>query len=390
MRRVESGLKSSQRLPRFYPQRPLHGFLAFAAFAGLLGGCSSNSGKNAQAASPGQLVVPVTVAPVVAKSMSLELRGIGSVESYSTVSLKSQVSARVESVHFKEGQDVHKGDLLFTLDKRPFEADLRLNQANLERDIARANNAATQAQRFADLFQQGIASKQQNDDMSSAATAAQATLQADREAIEAAKLKLAYCTITSPIDGRTGSILVYPGNLVKENDVPVMVVINQVQPIFVNFPVPEQNLTDIKRFMAQRRLEMVAEIPQLTSVKETGILTFVDNTVDRTTGTIRLKATFDNTERRLWPGQFVNVSLKLTDEAGRVVIPSRAVQTGQSGQYVFVVKQDNTVEVRNITIARSSALETIIEKGLQPGETVVTDGQLRLVPGATVQIRGGL
>ncbi len=388
-RAYEALMSSSQQLSHFALRRD-RGFLALAALGCLLGGCSSNSGKNAQAAGPGKPAVPVTVAPVVVKSMSLELRGIGSVESYSTVSLKSQVSARVESVHFKEGQDVHKGDLLFTLDKRPFEADLRLNQANLERDIARADNAATQAKRFADLFQQGISSKQQNDDMSSAATAAQATLQADREAIESAKLKLAYCTITSPIDGRTGSILVYPGNLVKENDVPVMVVINQVQPIFVNFPVPEQNLTDIKKFMAQRRLEMVAEIPQLTSVKETGILTFVDNTVDRTTGTIRLKATFDNAERRLWPGQFVNVSLKLTEEPGRVVIPSRAVQTGQTGQYVFVVKQDNTVEVREITIARSSALETIIEKGLQPGETVVTDGQLRLVPGATVQIRSGL
>src|SRR5712692_10973491 len=353
--------------------------IAFAiATAVVAAGCASSSGKKAQAAAPAT-GVPVTVATVVMKSMSLELRGIGSVESYSTVSLKSQVSARVESVHFKEGQDVHKGDLLFTLDKRPFEADLRLNQANLERDIARADNAATQARRFGDLYQQGIASKQQNDDMSSAATAAQATLQADREAIESAKLKLAYCTITSPIDGRTGSILVYPGNLVKENDVPVMVVINQVQPIYVNFPVSEQFLSEIKQFMAVRPLTVQAEIPQHQGASESGTLSFVDNTVDPGTGTIHLKGTFENGPRRLWPGQFVNVSLKLTDEPNRIVVPTQAVQIGQNGQYVYVVKGDNTVDARAVVVTRTVGNDAVLEKGLTPGEKVVTDGQLRLV-----------
>src|SRR5712692_3877669 len=377
-RAYEALMSSSQQLSHFALRRD-RGFLALATLGCLLGGCSSNSGKNAQAAGPGKPAVPVTVAPVVVKSMALELRGIGSVESYSTVSLKSQVSARVESVHFKEGQDVHKGDLLFTLDKRPFEADLRLNQANLERDIARADNAATQAKRFADLFQQGISSKQQNDDMSSAATAAQATLQADREAIESAKLKLAYCTITSPIEGRTGSILVYPGNLVKENDVPVLVVINQIQPIYVNFPVSEQFLSEIKQFMAVRPLTVQAEIPQHQGASESGTLSFVDNTVDPGTGTIHLKGTFENGPRRLWPGQFVNVSLKLTDEPNRIVVPTQAVQIGQNGQYVYVVKGDNTVDARAVVVTRTVGNDAVLEKGLTPGEKVVTDGQLRLV-----------
>jgi len=353
-------------------------------------GCTSSSAKKSQSGGAAPAGIPVTVAVVALKTIPLELRVIGNVESYSSVSLKSQVSARVVSVNFKEGQDVRKGDLLFTLDKRPLEAEQQQNQAALERDIARSQNAAAQAKRYAELLKEGVVSKQNFDDLSSSAQASEATVRADQAAIESTKLKIAYTSILSPIDGRTGSILVYPGNLAKENDVPVLVVINQIQPIYVNFAVSEQFLTEIKKYMAQRTLAVEAAVPQQEDVREQGMLTFVDNTVDRVTGTIHLKATFQNKQRRLWPGQFVNVTLKLAQELNRTVVPAQAVQTGQGGQYVYVVKADKTVEARLVTVTRTIADQAVIDKGLTVGETVVTDGQLRLVPGAKVEIKGGL
>jgi multidrug efflux system membrane fusion protein len=362
--------------------------VAAAIAATLTAGCASDSGRKAQAAAPSS-GIPVSVAKVAVRTIPLALRVIGNVEAYSTVSLKSQVAARVESVHFKQGQEVHKGDLLFLLDKRPFEADLQANQAALERDVAKEKDAEIQAQRYAQLLEQGVVSKSSYDDLAYAAASLQAQVRADRAAIESGKLKIEYCTINSPIDGSTGSILVYPGNLVKENDVPVLVVINQIQPIYVNFAVSEQFLGEIKRFMAERPLTVVAEIPQQEGVTESGTLTFVDNAVDPGTGTIHLKGTFENGQRRLWPGQFVNVALKLTDEPNRIAIPSQAVQTGQNGQYVYVVKGDGTVEVRAVSVARTAGNDAVIEKGLLPGENVVTDGQLRLTPGAKVEIRSG-
>ena len=359
---------------------------ALIAVAAALAGCTTNGGKQAQAAGAAPSV-PVRVARVERKTVPLEVRTIGNVEAYSTVSLKSRVSAVVESVNFREGQDVRKGELLFTLDKRPFEADLHQAEASLERDVARSQNSAAQARRFDELFQAGVASKQQYEDMRTAAAADEATVRSDRAAIEAAKLKVSFCTITSPIDGRVGSVLVYPGNVVKENDVPIMVVINQIQPIYVSFNVPEQTLPEVKRFAAAGRLGVEAEVPQEAGELERGQLTFVDNAVDRTTGTIRLKGTFENSQRRLWPGQFVNVTLRLSEEPGRVVVPNQAVQAGQSGQMVYVVRPDSTVEARGVTVARVAGAEAVIGKGLEPGETVVTDGQLRLVPGARVEIK---
>ena len=354
--------------------------------AASLVGCSTNGSKQAQASAPSPSV-PVRVALVERKTVPLELRTIGNVEAFSTVSLKSRVSAVVDSVSFHEGQDVRRGDLLFTLDKRPFENDLHQAEASLERDIARSQNSAAQAQRFSDLFNAGVASKQQFEDMRTTASADEATVRSDRAAIEAAKLRLSFCTITSPIDGRVGSVLVYPGNLVKENDLPVMVVINQIQPIYVSFNVPEQSLPDVKHYAAAGRLGVAAEVPQEPNDVEHGALTFMDNAVDRTTGTIRLKGTFENQARRLWPGQFVNVALRLSEEANRVVVPNQAVQASQSGQMVYVVKSDSTVEARGVTVARVSGPDAVIGKGLEPGETVVTDGQLRLVPGARVEVK---
>jgi len=363
----------------------------FAASAALavavsLTACSSNGGKQAQASGAAPSV-PVRVARVERKTVPLEVRTIGNVEAFSNVSLKSRVSAVVDSVNFREGQDVKKGDLLFTLDKRPFEADLHQAEASLERDVARGQNSAAQARRFDELFQAGVASKQQYEDIRTTAAADEATVRSDRAAIEAARLKVSFCTITSPIDGRVGSVLVYPGNVVKENDLPVMVVINQIQPIYVSFNVPEQTLPDVKRFAAAGRLGVDAEVPQQAGEIERGQLTFVDNAVDRTTGTIRLKGTFENSQRRLWPGQFVNVTLRLSEEPDRIVVPNQAVQAGQSGQMVYVVRADSTVEARGVTVARVAGPDAVIGKGLEPGETVVTDGQLRLVPGARVEIK---
>ena len=363
----------------------LRSSLVVTALAALLSGCTSNQGKQAQAAAAP--TVPVRVAKVERRTVPLEVRTIGNVEPFSTVSLKSRVSAVVESVNFREGQDVRRGDLLFTLDKRPFEADLHQAEASLERDVARGENSAAQARRFDELFAAGVASKQQYEDMRTAAAADQATVRSDRAAIEAAKLKVSFCTISSPIDGRVGGVLVYPGNVVKENDLPVMVVINQIQPIYVSFNVPEQSLPDVKRFAAAGKLGVGAEVPQQTGETERGQLSFIDNAVDRTTGTIRLKGTFENAQRRLWPGQFVNVTLRLSEEADRVVVPNQAVQASQSGQMVYVVRADSTVEARGVTVARVAGADAVIGKGLEPGETVVTDGQLRLVPGSRVEIK---
>lgn len=394
------GLLTQMRIARTHSTRSDRGgrrncwrlpLMAAALLAGTIaGGCAPSATKNAQAAGTAGPGVPVTVAPVVLKTIPLALRVIGNVEAYSTVSLKSQVSARVVSVHFKQGQDVHKGDLLFLLDKRPFEADLQAAQAALERDTARAKDAESQAQRYKQLLEQGVVSRQSYDDLSYASAATQAQMRADQAAIESVKLKIEYCAINSPLDGRAGSVLVYPGNLVKENDVPVLVVINQIQPIYVNFAVSEQFLGLIKKFMAERPLTVQAEVPQQEGVYENGVLSFVDNAVDMATGTIHLKGTFENGQRRLWPGQFVNVSLKLTEELNRMVIPSQAVQMGQNGQYVYVVKSDSTVEARPVVVARTVGNDAVVEKGLTPGENVVTDGQLRLIPGSKVEVRSGV
>ncbi len=357
---------------------------AFIALAALTG-CSS---KSAQSAGPAPAVptVPVVVATVQQKNVPLQLQAIGRVETFSTVSLKSQVSGEILSAHFKPGQDVKKGDLLFKVDSRTFEASLRQAEGNLARDIAQLENAQIQARRYAQLAEQGIVAQQLADQMNSSSDAFEASVRADRAAIDYAKLQIEFCTIRAPMDGRTGTLLVYPGTLVKSNDVPILVVINQISPTYVEFAVPEQNLSAVKRHMASGKLSVDATIPDDPRPVH-GALAFVDNTVDRTTGTIRLRATFSNEDARLWPGQFVNVSLTLAEQANAIVAPSQAVQTGQSGQFVFVVKSDGTAEMRPVTISRSADGLSIIEKGLQPGETVVVDGQVSLVPNSKVTIK---
>jgi membrane fusion protein, multidrug efflux system len=332
------------------------------------------------------LAVPVTVAKAVKKTVPIELSAIGTAEAYSTVSIKGQVNAVLREVHFKQGDFVKKGDLLFTLDARPFQAALAQAQANLARDKAQADLTVVQAERYKKLYDEGISPKEQYDQMQANAAAQQGSLHADEAAVESAKLELQYCEIYSPVDGRTGALQVYPGNLVKENDVPVLVVINQIAPLYVDFSVPEQYLGLIKKYMAGGRLQIEAT-PYGDTAPETGYLTFVDNTVDNTTGTIKLKGTFENTDHRLWPGQFSTVALRLSEQENATVVPTQAVQTGQSGDFVFVIKPDQTAESRPVKVARTLGTEAVIAKGIEPGETVVTDGQLRLIPGIKVQIK---
>jgi membrane fusion protein, multidrug efflux system len=301
----------------------------------------------------------------------------------------AQVDGQVERVYFQEGQDVKKGDLLFTIDRRPFEATLQQAQANLAKDAAQGKNAEAQAERNEQLFKEGIISKDQYDQFRTNADALKAAVRADQAAVENAKIQFGYCSVFSPIDGRTGTLIVHPGNLVKANDT-ALVVVNQVSPLYVNFSVPEQYLAEIRRFLATSRLKVRASVPNDPLHAEDGFVSFVNNTVDANTGTILLKGTFTNPGRRMWPGQFVNVVLILTSRPNAVVAPSQAVLTGQQGQYAFVLKDDHTVEFRPVVPGLTVGDETVIEKGLQPGETVVTDGQLMLYPGAKAEIKSEL
>jgi len=413
-------ISKDSAVPTQNPPNLLRSGLIRSGFLGLLSVylaffSSCSSGKSEEPKT--RPAVPVTVAPVMQKTVPMQLRTIGTVEAYSTVSVKAQVGGTLTGVYFKEGQDVRKGDLLFTIDSRPFEADLRRAEANLNRDLAQVRqaeanlardlallkNAEVEARRFADLIKEGIATQQNYDQartnveaLQAAADAdkaaienAEAAIRADRAAVDNAKLALGYCTIRSPVDGRTGSLMVNQGNLIKANDTQALVVINQISPIYVDLSVPEKDLSQVKRYMSAGKLPVEAIIPNDSGRPEGGIISFVDNTVDSTTGTIRLKGTFANKEKRLWPGQFVQVNLTLTMEENAIVVPTQAIQAGQSGQYVFVVKPDLTAEFRSVAAGRTLNGETVIEKGVQPGEKVVTDGQLRLVPGAKVEVKSG-
>lgn len=333
-----------------------------------------------------QPAAPVTVANSVQKSVPVQIRAIGNVEAYNTVSIKAQVNGVVARVHFREGDEVKKGALLFTIDPRPFDAAMKQAEAALAKDRAQARFAGEQVRRYGELLKDGIVTQDQFDQLKANADALDATIAADRAAVDNARIQLGYCYIHSPIDGRTGNLAVKTGNLVKANDVPVLVTINQINPIYATFTIPEKDLSEIKKYQAMGKLKVEAAIPNDPNPPESGTITFIDNTVDTTTGTIKLKGTFANTGRRLWPGQFVNCVLTLTSLPDAVVVPNRAVQTGQQGTFIFVVKKDKTVESRPVTVALSVGDESVIARGVSAGETVVTDGQLRLVPGGKVEV----
>jgi membrane fusion protein, multidrug efflux system len=354
-------------------------------------GCSDT--EVSSAATPGggrgaqQGAVPVTVAPVVSKEMPIEIRVIGSVEPYSTVAVRSQITGQLTSVNFKEGDDVKQGQVLFAMDRRPLEAALRQAEANLERDLAQAENAASQAKRYEDLAGRGIASREQVDTTRTGATALNATVEADRAAVENARVQLQYATISAQLSGRTGALMVHEGNLVRANDATPLVVINQVSPIFVSFAIPESRLPDLRRYMALESLRVEASPPNDGRPPSSGRITFVDNSVDPNTGTIRIKGTFPNDDRRLWPGQYVNVVVTLTSDPAAIVAPAAGVDAAQEGPYAFVVKPDQTVEFRRVEVARTNGVEVVIKSGLKPGETIVTDGHLRLVAGSRIAVK---
>ena len=361
---------------------------------------------------PAAMIVPVSMAAATQESVPTELRVVGTVEASSNVQVKSQVAGELIKVAFTEGQNISKGDLLFEIDPRPFQDALRQAEANVGRDRAQISQAEaalardaaqtkfneSDAARNAELAKEGLVSKTQLDQSRTSADVAReaqrvsqlnistirAALEADQAAVEAARLNLEYCQIHAPISGRSGNLLVHAGNLVKANDV-ALVVINQVAPIFVNFNVPEQHLAAIRRLSASHSLAVRAVTRDNPDRPATGALTVIDNTVDSTTGTIHLKGRFDNRDGLLWPGQFVTVVLTLDTNQNAVVVPAVAVQNGQQGQFVYAVKPDNTVEMRMVTPGRLFGDRTVIDKGLALGDKVVVDGQMRLFPGAQVR-----
>ncbi|MBT0652460.1 efflux RND transporter periplasmic adaptor subunit [Geomobilimonas luticola] len=327
--------------------------------------------------------VPVKVAQAVQKDVPVQIKAIGNIEAYTTVAIKSQVTGQIARVHFTEGSDVEKGALLVSIDPEPFQATLSQYEATLAKDQAQAKFAREQANRYEGLLKDGIVTRDQYESLHSNAESLAATLASDRAAIRNARIQLGYCSIRSPISGRTGTVALQPGNLVKANDLPI-VTINQLSPIYVTFSLPETRLAEIKRAMAAGQLKIEAVIPHEPGTTETGTISFLDNAVNPATGTIKLKGVFANKARKLWPGQFTDVVMTLASRQNAVVIPTHAIQTSQEGEFVYVVKQDKTVEMRQVTPGVATGDETVIEKGLAAGETVVVDGQLRLTPGAAV------
>ena len=358
--------------------------LAAAAFINACG-----RSENAAPAAPPP--VPVLVAKAVEKNVPNQLREIGTVEAYSTVNIKTRVEGHIVAIHFKEGDYVTKGQSLFDLDPRPFQAAVLQAEANLAKDRAQSDQAALDEKRFAYLLKEGVGSREQSDQAHATAASLRATLGADQAALENARLNLQYSEIRSPIDGHTGDLKSHIGDLIKADADTPLVTITQVQPIYVSFSIPENDLPEVQRNMADHALEVDAAFPAAPQAAEHGILSFIDNSVNKTTGTILLKGLFQNENRRLWPGQFVNVTLTLNQIPHAVVIPSQAVQSGQQGPFVFVVGGDMKVKPRQVvTGAAINDSEVIVQSGLSAGETVVTDGQLRLAPDATVKIKPSL
>jgi multidrug efflux system membrane fusion protein len=377
------------------------------SFALILSACRSREVKSAGPPPP----VPVTVALATEESVPEEIRAIGGVEPSATVQIKSQIAGELTAVHFTEGGNVQKGDLLIDIDSRPYQealrqaeaatakdrAQLQQSEANLGKDNAQLKNAEILAARYDSLRKEGVTSREQSEQMQTNMDSLRQSVRADQAAIESsrasvdtdiaaaekAKLDLSYCQIRSPISGRAGNLLVHPGNLVKVSDV-ALVVINQIEPIFVSFGVPEQYLGDIRKNNSDSKLPVQVSLQEDAHKIAHGFLSVIDNTVDNTTGTIRLKATFDNRERVLWPGQLVNVGLTLDTLKNVTIVPAEAVQAGQQGQFVYVVKADKGVELRMVTVGRTLEKRIVLDKGVAAGETVVTDGQLLLYPGAHV------
>jgi len=318
--------------------------------------------------------------------MPVDVTTVGNVVPVTSVTVRSRVTGVLEQVQFSEGQDVKVGDVLFTLDRGPLIAEQRRAEAALAASSAQAANATREANRYAELYRQGLVAQSQYDQLRSQAKALEAQVRADRAVVQNARLQVGYGVIRAPLAGRTGALQVHPGDLIQASQT-ALVVINQMQPISVGFALPEQQLADVRRYRDAGSLKVTATDPRTHATLGAGNVTFIDNRVDAATGTIALKATFPNEDRRLWPGEFVDVVMTLTVDPSATVVPTAAVQTGPNGRYVYVVKPDETVEARPVTVARETGAESVIAQGVTPGETVVLEGQLRLVPGARVEAR---
>jgi membrane fusion protein, multidrug efflux system len=341
-------------------------------------------------ARPPQSGTPVTTGVATQQDVPVNVSSIGTVKAYSVVNITSHVDGQITHINVKEGQTIQKGQALLNIDDRPYKTALESAKANLARDRIQLEKAKKDAVRYAELFKKDYVTKDQVEQTQTNADALEAAIKGDEAVLQNAQLNLSYCTVTSPITGRAGSILVNEGNLIKGNDNsrPLMV-INQIQPVYVEFSIPEQQLIEVqKQSMAiASPLEVQCYSPAKPDDIKKGQLSFIDNTIDSTTGTINMKAVFENSDSSLWPGQFVNVVLLLESQKNAVVVPSAAVQMGQKGNYIYVVKSDSTVDYRDVTIGPETDSYTVVEKGVSAGETVVTDGQLKLAPGSRITVK---
>jgi len=367
-----------------------HIFSLLALFIILISLPACGKKEAVQAATPGGVSgrppAPVVVASVEQRDIPVQITAIGNVESYQTVQIRSQLNGQIEKIFFKEGQDVHKGQLLFQLDKRPFQADLEKAMGTLRHDEAQAENSRLQAERYSQLEKQGVISREQADLIRSQAKADASAVYADKAALDAARVQLQYTDITAPIDARTGAVMINLGNLVKANDTPFLVQLNQITPIYVAFSIPEDQLSEVRRYSVAQ-LNVLAYPKGQSSNPSEGRLTFIDNGVDTQTGTIKLKATFANKDRRLWPGEFVDVALDLSTRKDAILVPTKAIQTGQQGEYVYVVTPQNIAESRALKTVGTYQNYTVVAEGLNAGEQVVVNGQLRVAPNAKVAVQ---
>src|ERR1022692_2364488 len=355
----------------------------------LVSGCT-NKAQQMGGGSGRRPPAPVVVAGVEQLDIPVQIKAIGNVEAYQTVQIRSQVNGQIQKIFFKEGEDVHQGQPLFQLDKRPFQADLEKAIGQMKHDQAQAENSRIQADRYSGLETQGIVSREQAEQFRTQAKADASAVEADKANVEAARVQLQYTDIMAPIDARTGSLMINLGNLVKANDTPYLLQLNQVTPIYVTFSVPEANLDRVRHRFSSGQLKVQAYPKGQTDSPAEGRLTFIDNGVDTTTGTLKLKGTFPNGDRRLWPGGFVDVALVLSTRKNVVVVPTKAIQSGQQGEYVYVVRTDTTAESRPAKTAGSYQNVTLIADGLKPGEQVIVNGQLRVAPNAKVVVQSTL
>jgi multidrug efflux system membrane fusion protein len=348
----------------------------------------SRAKEGSRKAAKGPPAVPVTVVRAAQETVPIRLSAIGNVEAFLTVALKARVDGQIVAVNFREGEAVAKGDVLFRVDPRPYQAALRQAEANALRDRAARDQARSQEKRYQELLAKNFISKEAYAQIRTNAETAEATAKASQAALENARLNLEYCTIVSPLDGYVGKVLLQAGNMVRANDVSPLVVINQVKPIYVNFAVPEQNLPEVRKHNAAAPLRVDVVPTDPAAAAAAGKLIFIDNAVDPSTGTIRMRAQFDNADATLWPGQFVNVTVQLYEQPDAIVIPAQAIQTGPEGQYVYVIGDDMLAEMRRVKVQRADAERAIVASGVAKGERVVTRGQLRLGPKTRVQIGG--